>query len=209
MSTNGIIAWGKSGTDWEGRYHHWDSYPNALGKTLYDLYNGYFKKNSRAMKKVLFTNHPAGWSSINDCDFNLEPGFENLQDLICKVCGEPEWKHYAQYYPDHGLPEPVHVKNSFTVSVNNLPIHAPQPQRSNQPECYCHGSRSEEGQLWTPQWILSSAIEWVYVIDEDTSVMRVYSVSSPRYLEFHGRVLLNDTEPNWDRLDRIVLIESI
>lgn len=77
MSTNAIIARevdAKLGK-FEGRYHHWDGYPTGLGKTLHELYNGHFKKDLSTMLKVLLEDHPAGWSTIIDTDFNQEPGY--------------------------------------------------------------------------------------------------------------------------------------
>lgn len=74
MGTRGAIV-RKNGNGFEGRYHHWDSYPDALGKTLFDLYNGHFKKDLNAMLKYLIDDHPGGWSSINRADFRASPGF--------------------------------------------------------------------------------------------------------------------------------------
>ena len=42
MSTREVIARQK-GDVFEGRYHHWDSYPSGLGKALWELANGTFK----------------------------------------------------------------------------------------------------------------------------------------------------------------------
>jgi hypothetical protein len=63
MSTNGIIARPK-GDGWEGRYHHWDSYPSGLGKALWSAYHERFARNLHFMTKVLIDQHPAGWSTI-------------------------------------------------------------------------------------------------------------------------------------------------
>jgi len=60
---------------WAGRYHHWDSYPSGLGATLWNLYHGHFNRDLNQMLKVLIDDHPAGWSSLNACDFAQEPGF--------------------------------------------------------------------------------------------------------------------------------------
>jgi hypothetical protein len=74
MATRGCIA-RKTNSGFAGVYHHWDSYPSQLGKTLYSLYNGYFNKNIDDMLSFLIDAHPAGWSSINGCDFNFPAGF--------------------------------------------------------------------------------------------------------------------------------------
>ncbi len=65
MGTRGVIAEMHEPGVWRGRYHHLDSYPTALGKTLFELYNGHFNKDLKAMLKVLLHDHPAGWSTIN------------------------------------------------------------------------------------------------------------------------------------------------
>jgi len=75
MSTPGCIA-RKTKDGFEGRYHNFDSYPEGLGKALYGVRNGYFKKNTEAMLKYLIDDHPAGWSSIVQRDFNKKAGFD-------------------------------------------------------------------------------------------------------------------------------------
>lgn len=79
MSTRGAIVRVTGDNTFTGVYHHWDSYPDGLGKTLWDLYHGHFNKNIDAMLKVLIDEHPAGWSTINNKDFNYPAGF-NEQD---------------------------------------------------------------------------------------------------------------------------------
>lgn len=80
MSTNGMIARPKDGEGFEGRYHHWDSYPEGLGASLFKLANGYFKNDLHRMMQVLVDEHSA-WSTIvgdstgDVADFSLEPGF--------------------------------------------------------------------------------------------------------------------------------------
>lgn len=69
------------GGGFEGRYHHWDSYPEGLGATLFHLAQpgGPFAGDLPRMLKVLLDDHPAGWSTINGKDFGLEPGYEGSQ----------------------------------------------------------------------------------------------------------------------------------
>lgn len=73
MGTRGIIA-RVTPKGWLGRYHHWDSYPKGLGKTLFDLANGYFKGRLAEMMRVLTVEHKS-WSTINGKDFSLPPGY--------------------------------------------------------------------------------------------------------------------------------------
>jgi hypothetical protein len=79
MSTRGAI--GRLASEQPLRfssvYHHWDSYPSGLGKTLWDLYHGHFKRDLEAMLRVLIDEHPAGWSSLNSADFTARPGFHD------------------------------------------------------------------------------------------------------------------------------------
>jgi len=81
MSTRGVIA-RKDGNGFTGRYHHWDSYPSGLGATLMSLYQRHFNRDLEIMLKELIDNHPAGWSTINKCDFSLAPGFVDLSEKI-------------------------------------------------------------------------------------------------------------------------------
>jgi len=74
MGTRGVIA-RKTDKGFTGVYHHWDSYPDGLGQTLFNLYNEQFKHDLKAMLKTLIDDHPAGWSTINGKDFSLEPGW--------------------------------------------------------------------------------------------------------------------------------------
>ncbi len=79
MSTRSCIARIK-GDGFEGVYHHWDGYPTALGKTLWDLAHARPDNDvgeaTKQMLRLLIDRHPAGWSSINgDVDWSQEPGF--------------------------------------------------------------------------------------------------------------------------------------
>ncbi|MDP2949037.1 MAG: hypothetical protein Q8P22_05825 [Chloroflexota bacterium] len=74
MSTRSVIA-RVAGDGFCGRYHHWDGYPNGLGKQLWDLYQGHFRRDLKRMLQVLLDEHPAGWSTIVGKDFTLAPGY--------------------------------------------------------------------------------------------------------------------------------------
>jgi len=77
MSTRGCIArvGGKEPLKFRGVYHHWDSYPSGLGRTLFRLWNTHFKGDTEAMLRVLIDSHPAGWSTVVERDFDLKPGW--------------------------------------------------------------------------------------------------------------------------------------
>lgn len=73
MSTHGTIL----RSNHTGVYHHFDSYPNGLGRALWNLLHGHFKGDTKAMLKVLIDEHSAGWSTIVDSDFSMSPGYTN------------------------------------------------------------------------------------------------------------------------------------
>jgi hypothetical protein len=74
MSTRGVIARATQ-NGFRGVYHHWDSYPEGLGKTLWDLWHDRFNRDTKAMLETLIDQHPAGWSTIVDADFSLPIGY--------------------------------------------------------------------------------------------------------------------------------------
>jgi len=80
MSTRSLIA-RKTETGWEGIYHHWDGYPEALGATLFELFNGHFDQDAKTMLAFLLDEHRGGWSTINGADFSLPAGFSNSLDM--------------------------------------------------------------------------------------------------------------------------------
>ena len=80
MSTRGLIARATGEGKFEGRYHGWDSYPHGLGVALVELYRGHFRRNLKKMLTVLLDEHPAGWSTIVNCDFKLKPGYTNVAE---------------------------------------------------------------------------------------------------------------------------------
>lgn len=86
MGTRGIIA-RKTPGGWLGRYHHWDSNPQSLGKTLFGLANGFFKDKLNKMMRVLTIEHTS-WSTINHKDFSLPPGYidpGSVQDEVAEA----------------------------------------------------------------------------------------------------------------------------
>lgn len=87
MGTRGAIA-RLTDEGFSGRYHHWDSYPTGLGKTLWDAWHVYFQADTDAMLTYLIDQHPAGWSSINASDFSLPPGYDSGAAPACYCHGE-------------------------------------------------------------------------------------------------------------------------
>ena len=80
MGTRACIAETHEGS-WRGRYHHWDGYPTALGKTLWDVYHGHFGRNITTMLQFLIHDHPAGWSTINGADWNMQAGYVGMDSV--------------------------------------------------------------------------------------------------------------------------------
>lgn len=99
MSTRGIIGI-KTAKSWKGREHHWDAYPTGLGKTLWELYHGHFKKDLQKMLKVLLEDH-SGWSTINRCDWAKEPGYD-CPGKISIVEHPKEWQNKRPQCYCHG-----------------------------------------------------------------------------------------------------------
>lgn len=79
MGTRGAIA--RAVPDgFAGVYHHWDSYPSGLGRTLFTLYNGFFERDLERMLAFLVDEHPAWWSTINGHDFRKPPGWSDTDE---------------------------------------------------------------------------------------------------------------------------------
>lgn len=188
MGTRGIIARPTPGDGFEGRYHHWDSYPTGLGATLYRLANEHFANDYREMVTTLIDDHPAGWSTINACNFDLEPGFGDAQVAeILTPTGERDW----------------HAMDTAR-------------RRIQQPRCYCHGERSEEASPLVTHDGQDGGAEYAYVIDPDSGNMAVlekfYADSShatgwfgvsqgDAHWTILGLVPLGGPEPDWKLIE--------
>lgn len=134
MGTRGIIARMDTKRGFVGNYHHWDSYPTQLGATLWKLYHGHFERDLKQMLKVLIDDHSAGWSTINDKNFDLKPGWHNVDigqtNPVC-YCHGDRHKEGRLIYPedDYGA-EWVYVfdeeKNTMSVlmAVDADGLHA-------------------------------------------------------------------------------------
>ena len=72
MSTRSAIA-RIQGDGWKGVYHHWDGHPTSLGATLFQRAQ---QIPVAEMLRFLIDEHPAGWSTINSCDWEAAPGFK-------------------------------------------------------------------------------------------------------------------------------------
>jgi|SRR5579885_666952 len=89
----------------------------------------------------------------------------------------------------------------FVENESALPDDHPDRRR---PQCYCHGDRHDEPLLLTyPGGALCDA-QYVYVIDEQASTMRISEVVGP-YRRPRVRELvtvhLGGPEPDWEQFD--------
>lgn len=71
MSTNAVIA-RPTETGFEGRYHHFDGYPDGLGRELFTLMQD---SNAKDTLVSLIDEHPAGWSNIIGANWTITPGY--------------------------------------------------------------------------------------------------------------------------------------
>ena len=158
MGTRGVIA-RPTGDGFEGRYHHFDSYPSGLGATLWEIKQRYYPEADQLedMQAALIDEHPAGWSDISGADWSLEAGFVNSMEYDCTVCGlSSSVGHYRQYLPADDPRRSVPEGGSY-LYADHQPERPPMP---NRPQCYCHGERSEaatelitsEGDDWGAEW---------------------------------------------------------
>jgi hypothetical protein len=216
VSTRGCVARKTGESSWKGVYEHFDAYPEGLGDTLWALYHGYFERDLERMLKTLIDDHPAGWSSINeDADWSQAPGFDEHDKGPCAHigCSQPMWKHYAQYYAAHGLPEPPHPEGNWSCLGHTFEADYSRPRR---PQCYCHGDRSEEAWVVTEQNAAGSGVEYAYVFDVEKRQMHVLSSYVPsggkmvgmfgmgdpksEWYDISGGIDLDGPEPDWGRI---------
>lgn len=208
MSTRGCIARIKD-TGFEGVYHHWDSYPSGLGNTLWNLYHEHFNHDINAMLEYLIDNHPAGWSTINNKVFNIAPGYAESGKLPCSICGKPMWKHYYQYYEQHGCLTPdaiLSMRNGNYVALG----HAYQePDIPKGPECYCHGDRHEDRQVIDVRNAAACGCEYAYVFNDrnQMAIMSSYH-PGPENAKMIGMFGMGDPDARWQPL-AIVELDGI
>ncbi|MBI2836125.1 MAG: hypothetical protein HYX85_00325 [Chloroflexi bacterium] len=216
MSTRGVIARQKGDT-FEGRYHHWDSYPSGLGKALWDTYHSGFKGNLEEMLRVLVDEHPAGWSTIIGKDFAVTPGFNESYKGECLNCGRLAWEHYYQDWESHGKKLTAKARQDM-ANHNYMALgHSFEDEDTNNPECYCHGDRHEEGWLVTEENAAGSGCEYAYVFAQNgkpvMTILSSVNADGRKMIGMFGMgnpeakwgvlacVDLNGPEPDWESLN--------
>jgi hypothetical protein len=227
MSTRAVIArWTSVSTqEWAGRYHHWDGYPSGLGATLYRLVKNQTLGDLTSTLRVLLDDHPAGWSTINGCDWRKPSGYDESSKERCATCRRRNWEHYAQYYKT-----PRRRKRLEAILATLVPEKAYRIRRHEEfvlwhpfvhkvtmaprPHCYCHGDRREEAWELTQSDAAGSGVEWAYVFDVARRTMSVleavfdgrHSVgmfgtgNSEAAWSERAEVSLDKPEPNWEAL---------
>lgn len=228
MSTRSVIA-EPYGDGFRGRYHHFDGYPSGVGHELWDLYHGHFAGDVDEMVCYLVTDEPQGWSNIIGADFSLPKGWHDshARDNVCAVCGQPMWRHYAQYYPEGSASDPM-VNGSHRAGLL-LPnqvvqlghdfheIESPQGPQS-------YTARGETG----PGYYIHSdgddgGTEWAYVLCSRSLFIFERRYGMPHDDQGHGtgmfglgasdtadggywapvaEIAWNTDEPDWQALDQ-------
>jgi len=209
VSTRGVIARATGNGGFVGRYHHWDSYPEGLGRTLYHWAQ---RMPLDRMLRMLIDEHPAGWSTIVNTDPNLEPGYVDLNDVNrrCTVCGRAVWEHYRQYYGEDGRPPLPREFAHVPGNVYLLTDHSPKPESfptDRRPQCYCHGDRHEDDQIITDKNAAACGCEWAYVFDEERYFMHVMASYSDGQ-KMIGMFGMGDPDAVWRTVATVDLCSS-
>jgi hypothetical protein len=213
MSTRGVIA-RQNGTGFTGVYHHWGSYPEGLGKTLWELWHGDFKQDTGAMLKALIDEHPAGWSTICGKDFALPIGYRNLDDMPCAKCGKPSWEHYYQNWEHHGKRLTKEAKAEMAQYHYSALGHSFEFTEDYHPQCYCHGDRHEEPLTVTEKNASDIGCEYAYVFNGNgqMAILSSFHTNGHKMIGMFGCgdpdakwrpiaiVELADDEPDWERI---------
>ena len=151
MATRGAIA-RLTSTDplcFAGVYHHWDSYPEGLGKTLWELYHIAFGQDLDALLKAIIDDHPAGWSSLHSSTF----------DIVKKADGE---KAEGQKDDVAETSSDERASNTELKMRNELARLVGANEPFADLNCYCHGERHEDGWEVNERNAAGSGIEYVY-----------------------------------------------
>jgi len=204
----------KDGNSWAGRFHHWDGYPEGLGKTLVENATGPFAGNLEGLLKILIDDHPAGWDTIVDRDLSLPPTYraaspENV--INCILCGKNSLAHFCQEQKNHPQPLPCAGGYAFHLGHQHTPDPAEIERLSHFPVCYCHGKEYDtEEQTITPETLGETWCEYVYVIDPAVQTMEVLgefiSKGEPDKLAWKSLGTVNLAHPAADWLEKLAQI---
>jgi hypothetical protein len=212
-----------------GAYHHWDSYPTGLGRTLWALYHGHFQKNMEAMLQTLIDDHPAGWSSILTSDFTKAPGF--VETCFPVDCAETKITETLAGDEGHdvnghdgngcssGAPGKGASNNGIASTRSALDGACKTAAHSDDtgdedncdegapaPACYCHGDREDTPWRVTEANAAASGIEWVYAFSP--GLMHILSSFTPTGEKMIGMFGCGDPKAGWRTVAIIDLDED-
>lgn len=175
MATRGAIVRATGTNSFAGAYHHWDSYPTSLGSTLWNLYHERYKKDLDAMLKELIDDHPAGWSTINDADWNQSPGYTEYKDTT-----ETEEKQRPQCYCHGDRRESANVVTEKTAANVGCEY------------VYAFGEENERPYML----ILSSYVG-------ERKMIGMFGMGDPD-ATWHilAKIMLNSEEPDWSKIEQ-------
>lgn len=122
---------------------YWDSYPEELGKTLWQLYHTVFGKDLEALLKTVIDDHPAGWSGLHASTFDG------------RVQTKPK--------TDVTEPESAELSEASVLKLRNLLAQMTGvPSLPDDLNCYCHGDNPEKGWQVNEDNASGSGVEYVY-----------------------------------------------
>lgn len=125
MATRGIIARETAGGGWEGRFHHFDSYPSGLGETLLDWYFGYFGRDGERLCRFLIDEHTAWRSIVNrDPSAGIDFGWATDDRPQC-FCHGPEAEHADMWTQEHRA-EMASIDYVYVFGPNRLRVFHPR-----------------------------------------------------------------------------------
>jgi hypothetical protein len=193
-----------------GNYHHWDSYPTGLGKTLWGLYHGHFQQDLELMLQTLIDNHPAGWSSIVAADFTKSPGFVETMFQSSFTENKAVETVPAETVPVDetvSMPDTAVEESLEEAACNNGACYAGACDEGlPAPACYCHGDREEAPWQVTEANAAASGIEWVYAFSE--GLMHILSSFTPTGEKMIGMFGQGDPRAGWRTVAVIDLDEE-
>lgn len=190
MSTRGVIA-RKTAEGWVGVYHHFDSYPTALGAEIWKLIHQEFKNNIHEFLKFAIDSHPAGWSHIMEA-----PIIDNEKPFIAKRKGRQCYCH--GYYAK---------RDRITPSADRLIIY---PDCIKDPQQKLHNCLFLEWVYILDQDHARMEIWRNYNTGEPILVRGVNTYNQPYEYESTQydwlpitNIDLNEAEPDWHRIMQI------
>jgi len=228
MSTRGAVAI-KNGNGWLGVYNHWDSYPTALGKELWDyLHQDGIDLGQFAQELLRYDD----WRNFRDggiCPYCGKVGMGQPHSITGDAAypaliGEykryesaDEMREYFSQLPAwQGRDDEIEqmIEQQLEIKNNVATTGYPDPQA----KYHGHGELTDKV---TNENADPLFIEWVYVIDPKRMVLEVLAhrrgegehTESSEYGGYHewqspnyehyllATYALNGDEPNWKELE--------